>query len=98
MAWRSSSRRTRAARSSAPTAGSRMLMSDPDRDPDRCAGPLGDLLGADAGRELDELEAVTGDVEELINFFVIEFQRILFAENVWATILVSMRSAVLARS
>ena len=46
----------------------------------------------------ETLESFTGDVEELINFFVIEFQRILFAENVWATILVSMRSAVLARS
>jgi len=35
----------------------------------------------------ETLESFTGDVEELINFFVIEFQRILFAENVWATIL-----------
>ncbi|GAB7331616.1 hypothetical protein MBLNU13_g02986t2 [Cladosporium sp. NU13] len=34
----------------------------------------------------ETLESFTGDVEELINFFVIEFQRILFAENVWATI------------
>jgi len=34
------------------------------------------------------LESLTGDIAELINFFVIEFQRILFAENVWATILV----------
>jgi hypothetical protein len=37
----------------------------------------------------ETLESITGDVEELINFFVIEFQRILFAENVWATIAVS---------
>jgi len=34
----------------------------------------------------ETLESLTGDIEELINFFVIEFQRILFAENVWATI------------
>jgi hypothetical protein len=44
----------------------------------------------------ETLESFTGDVEELINFFVIEFQRILFAENVWATILVRKRSAILA--
>lgn len=37
----------------------------------------------------ETLEGITGDVEELINFFVIEFQRILFAENVWATLAVS---------
>jgi hypothetical protein len=37
----------------------------------------------------ETLESITGDVEELINFFVIEFQRILFAENVWATLAVS---------
>ena len=35
----------------------------------------------------ETLDNITGDVEELINFFVIEFQRILFAENVWATVL-----------
>ncbi|KAI9690081.1 MAG: hypothetical protein M1820_010020 [Bogoriella megaspora] len=34
----------------------------------------------------ESLERVLEDVEQLINFFVIEFQRILFAENVWATI------------
>ncbi|KAL1585129.1 hypothetical protein WHR41_06456 [Cladosporium halotolerans] len=34
----------------------------------------------------ETLDSITGDLEELINFFVIEFQRILFAENVWATI------------
>lgn len=34
----------------------------------------------------ETLESITGDIEELLNFFVIEFQRILFAENVWATI------------
>jgi hypothetical protein len=37
----------------------------------------------------ETLESITGDVEELINFFVIEFQLILFAENVWATLAVS---------
>ena len=37
----------------------------------------------------ETLEASLDDVEQLINFFVIEFQRILFAENVWATIAVS---------
>jgi len=44
----------------------------------------------------ETLDNITGDVEELINFFVIEFQRILFAENVWATILVRQHSADLA--
>ncbi|KAM0718437.1 hypothetical protein Q7P37_005507 [Cladosporium fusiforme] len=34
----------------------------------------------------ETLESITGDMEELLNFFVIECQRILFAENVWATI------------
>lgn len=33
----------------------------------------------------ETLEASLEDVEQLINFFVIEFQRILFAENVAAT-------------
>lgn len=37
----------------------------------------------------ETLESVLGDVEQLINFFVIEFQRILFAENIFATIAVS---------
>ncbi|KAL9094122.1 MAG: hypothetical protein Q9165_003537 [Trypethelium subeluteriae] len=36
----------------------------------------------------ETLESVLGDLEQIINFFVIEFQRILFAENVWATIAV----------
>lgn len=34
----------------------------------------------------ETLDSVLGDVEQLINFFVIEFQRILFAENIFATI------------
>lgn len=42
----------------------------------------------------ETLESITGDLEELINFFVIEFQRILFAENVWATIAVSLTPIV----
>lgn len=35
------------------------------------------------------LENALEDVEQLINFFVIEFQRIVFAENIYATIAVS---------
>ena len=38
----------------------------------------------------ETLESSLEDVEQLINFFVIEFQRILFAENVLATIAVSL--------
>jgi len=34
----------------------------------------------------ETLESILADVEELINFFVIEFQRIVFAENVSMTI------------
>ncbi|KAF2149370.1 hypothetical protein K461DRAFT_45331 [Myriangium duriaei CBS 260.36] len=34
----------------------------------------------------ESLEAATEDVEQLVNFFVIEFQRIVFAENVYATV------------
>lgn len=37
----------------------------------------------------ETLESVLADTEELINFFVIEFQRIVFAENVYATVAVS---------
>lgn len=36
----------------------------------------------------ETLETFLDDVEQLINFFVIEFQRILFAENVGATVAV----------
>lgn len=36
----------------------------------------------------ETLETFLDDVEQLINFFVIEFQRILFAENVPATVAV----------
>ena len=44
------------------------------------------------------LEASLDDLEQLINFFVIEFQRILFAENPVVTIAVSIciSSATLA--
>ena len=38
----------------------------------------------------ESLEASLDDLEQLINFFVIEFQRILFAENVPVTIAVSL--------
>ena len=37
----------------------------------------------------ETLDSVIGDVHELINFFVIETQRILFAENVYASAAVS---------
>jgi hypothetical protein len=33
----------------------------------------------------ETLDAMIGDVHELINFFVIESQRILFVENIWAS-------------
>jgi Reticulon len=33
----------------------------------------------------ESLERFLDDVEQLINFVVIEFQRILFAENIWVT-------------
>lgn len=33
----------------------------------------------------ETLDSMTGDLDELINFFVIETQRLLFAENVFAT-------------
>jgi len=38
----------------------------------------------------ETLESALEDVEQLINFFVIEIQRIAFAENVYATIAVSL--------
>jgi hypothetical protein len=37
----------------------------------------------------ETLTAYIGDVHELINFFVIEAQRVLFAENVYASAAVS---------
>lgn len=40
----------------------------------------------------ETLDAMIGDVNELINFFVIEAQRILFAENVYASGAVSFTS------
>lgn len=36
----------------------------------------------------ETVEAVLEDLEQLVDFFLIEFQRILFAENVLHTILV----------
>lgn len=43
----------------------------------------------------ETLDAAIGDVHELINFAVIESQRILFAENIWASVSVCV-SAFLA--
>lgn len=40
----------------------------------------------------ETLDSMTGDLDELINFFVIESQRLLFAENVFATGAVSFTS------
>lgn len=40
----------------------------------------------------ESLDSMLGDVHELINFFVIESQRILFAENVFASAAVSPKS------
>jgi hypothetical protein len=37
----------------------------------------------------ETIESLTGDVYELINFFIIESQRIVFAENVFASTAVS---------
>ena len=37
----------------------------------------------------ETLDSMMGDLEQLVNFFVIEFQRIVFAENVYATVAVS---------
>lgn len=37
----------------------------------------------------ETLDRAIGDVHELVNFFVIEAQRIFFAENVWASAAVS---------
>jgi hypothetical protein len=37
----------------------------------------------------ESLERFLEDFEQFINFFVIEFQRIIFAENIWATVGVS---------
>jgi len=34
----------------------------------------------------ESLERFLDDFEQLINFFVIEFQRVVFAENIWATV------------
>lgn len=39
----------------------------------------------------ESLEALLEDVEQLINFFVIEIQRIVFAENIYATIAVRIK-------
>ena len=36
----------------------------------------------------ESLERFLDDVEQLINFVVIEFQRIVFVENIWVTVAV----------
>jgi len=46
----------------------------------------------------ESLEPFLADVEEFLNFFVIEAQRILFAENVYATVAVSFHVARKSRS
>jgi hypothetical protein len=46
----------------------------------------------------ETLNALIGDVHELINFFVIESQRIVFAENVFASTAVSFTTVLLPRS
>jgi hypothetical protein len=38
------------------------------------------------------LDSIVSDIHELINFFVIESQRIVFAENVFASAAVSLSS------
>lgn len=42
----------------------------------------------------ESLERMLGDVEQLINFFVIEAQRILFAENVFVTVAAFLAAAI----
>ncbi|KIW07867.1 hypothetical protein, variant [Verruconis gallopava] len=42
----------------------------------------------------ESLERLLDDVEQLINFFVIEFQRVVFAENIWATFLAFISSFI----
>jgi hypothetical protein len=36
----------------------------------------------------ETLDVLIGDVHELVNFLVIEAQRIVFAENIWASLAV----------
>jgi hypothetical protein len=43
----------------------------------------------------ETMESILNDAEELINFFVIEIQRVIFAENIYATIAVSCHVGVL---
>lgn len=42
----------------------------------------------------ETLDSVIGDVHELINFFVIESQRVVFAENVFVSASVSQQSSL----
>jgi hypothetical protein len=41
----------------------------------------------------ETVEAVLEDLEQLVDFFLIEFQRVLFAENVLHTVLVGCNSS-----
>lgn len=36
----------------------------------------------------DSLDRIFGELHDLLNFFVLEFQRVLFAENIFATVVV----------
>lgn len=36
----------------------------------------------------DSLDRLFGELHDLLNFFVLEFQRVLFAENIFATVVV----------
>jgi len=42
----------------------------------------------------DALESVFAEIHELVNFFVLEFQRLLFAENIFATIVAFVASFI----
>lgn len=44
----------------------------------------------------DSLERLTDDLEQLINFFVIEFQRVVFVENLYVSGAVSIESSPVA--
>jgi hypothetical protein len=43
----------------------------------------------------ESLERLLEDVEQLINFFVIEIQRVVFAENIYATVTVCSVTALI---
>lgn len=45
----------------------------------------------------ETLDSIVNDIHELINFFVIESQRIVFAENVFASAAVCIPFAILSQ-